>query len=181
MSASLAYLSRVFFSIPTHAPMMTKTVHLLPPLLPTTLPEPSLTSPCPPHFVPFFSFLNNSPSQICAAHILVPLMKTVSPFTRSHQSSMAPLLGVKANARILTGLILCRSWVGNHSCYKFTSTVVLSYPRDTASLQSSLISRSYNLFTPCSKMVLSLGVRKYAREIPCVAEHSFDTVCTLTC
>lgn len=111
---------------------------------------------------------------------VLPIKKTVSPFTRSHQSSMAPLLGVKAHARILTGLTLCKSWVGNPSCYKLMRTVVLSYPRDTASLQSSLISGSYNLFTPCSKMALSLGVRKYAREIPSVTEHSFDINCLHT-
>ena len=55
------------------------------------------------------------------------------------------------------GLILCWSCADKHSCWEFVSTLVLSYPKDTASLQASPTSCPYNPLAPTSKMILSFG------------------------
>lgn len=60
------------------------------------------------------------------------LKKTDFSPPRSHQLSIAPQSGVGAHelsslyARMLTGLVVCRSCVGNHSCCELQSAMALS-------------------------------------------------------
>lgn len=57
--------------------------------------------------------------------------------------------------RLFIDLILCGSYVGDHSCYKFLST--LSFPKDTISAQSSQLSDHYHLSASSSATALNLA------------------------
>lgn len=103
---------------------------------------------------------------ICTSHILlmgaihwnvayllgaISLKKTDSPYSSSHQMSIAPQSGVgfmspfPLYSRRFPGLILWRSCVGSHSCCEFMSAVVLSQQEDTVLMQSFWTSGSCNL------------------------------------
>lgn len=57
--------------------------------------------------------------------------------------------------RLLIDLILCGSYVGDHSCYEFLST--LSFPKDTISAQSSQLPDHYHLSASSSATALNLA------------------------
>lgn len=70
------------------------------------------------------------------------------------QLSIAPAWGWLVNlspnySRTLTGLNLCRSCAGCHSCYEFMSIIFLLYPEDTVDL--GLFRPSHSLFPPTVK------------------------------
>lgn len=92
-----------------------------------------------------------------------PINKTDSPSTRSQQQPTVPQLGLghmnifPPHARMLTGLILSRSYAGH---YQSIREVVLLCPEDIVLLLSSLTSGCYNLSAFPLKWSLSLGVEE---------------------
>lgn len=77
----------VSFSIPILAPVMTRMANLFMITPPPDPPRTSPTFPLPTLCLPFL-FLNNPPSQVCAAHTLMSLMKSDPPSTRCHGDAM---------------------------------------------------------------------------------------------
>lgn len=93
-----------------------------------------------------------------------------SPFTRGKGSWAPPL----CHARILTGLILCRSYAGSHNCYVFMRAMVVSWPKDIIVFQSSWISNSYNLATSSSTMIPKPSWKDSDIDTAFVAKKSSD-------
>lgn len=77
---------------------------------------------------------------------------------------------------VLTGLILCKSYAGNHSTCEFNSIMTLSCLGDIISQKFSLAFGSYNLsvsFSPTFSESLESGVRVgHNIDVQFMAEHS---------
>lgn len=77
------------------------------------------------------------------------------------------------NARMLTGLFLCRSYLGNNS--KFMSTVIL-HVWQTLFYSSSPHSLPVTIFSQPSLCPLCLMMLRYDIDFLFVVEHSINTV-----
>ena len=88
-----------------------------------------------------------------------------------------------SHSGILTGLILCRSWAGHHSCGNFICLVDMLHPEDSLSLPSSTAS-GFLFFMPLPQYSLSLNGRdikeppkdKHSESLLCSALTSYESV-----
>ena len=69
---------------------------------------------------------------------------------------------------MVTGLLLCKSFVGSHGCYEFMYTAMLSCPAKSVLLKMSTPFSLYNLLTLSSVMIIEPG---YDTDIPFSPEH----------
>ena len=72
------------------------------------------------------------------------------------------------HAELLTGLLLCRSYISNQKCCEFMLVAVLQCQKDTSLTAGSFCYLFCDGHEPCGEYV-------FCRDVPFVAEYSTDT------